>query len=525
VDQAQAASTGRRVAGAALLLAAGVLLSRLLGFVREVVLAGLVGRNAATDAYSAAFQLPDLLNYLLAGGALSIAFLPLFERVRSERGHAAAERLTANVLGTLGAFALALTAVLWLLADRLVALQFGFPPEQHALTVRLTRIVLPAQVFFVCGGIVRAALMADGHFRSQALAPVLYNLGIIAGGLALSAQLGVEGFAWGVLVGAALGALGSALWEARGRVRVGWRVAPRDPDFRSYLALAAPLMLGATLLTVDEWYDRWFGARLGEGTIATLRYARQLMLVPVAFVGQAAATAALPALSRLVAQGRREELDELVRRSLQASLALGLLLGAVLIALARPAVVLVYVRGAFTAADAVPVTQALQIFACAVPGWILQTLAVRPFYARGDMWRPMLLGSVVTLAAIPLYVALGPRLGASGLALAGTLAISANALATLALARRLHGAPAFGALLGTTLRTLAAALPAGVAAWAAAEAIAARSGQGALAAAAALAGGGAAFLALALPLALWLGDAPTRDALRAIARRLPRRRG
>jgi putative peptidoglycan lipid II flippase len=522
VDEAQAgASAGRRVAGVALLLAASVLASRLLGFVRDVVLAGMIGRNAQTDAYSAGFMLPDLLNHLLAGGALSVAFLPVYERLRKQRGAAAAHRFTATALGTMGALTLALTALLYAFAEPLVAWQFDFPPEVHALTVRLTRIVLPAQLCFVCGGILRAALMADGHFRSQAAAPLLYNLGIIAGGLALAGATGVEGFAWGALGGAVVGALGSALWEARGRVPLGARVAPRDPDFRAYLWLAAPLALGASLLTVDEWYDRWFGARLGEGAIATLRYARQLLLIPVALVGQAVATAALPTLSRYVAEERRAELDALVNRSLQASLALGVLLAAALFATAAPAVQFVYVRGAFTPADAAPVIEALRIFAFAVPGWILQTLAVRPFYARGEMWRPMALATAVSLAALPLYAALGPRLGASGLALAGTLSISASAGVTLAFARRWHGAPALRALAGTALRSAVAVVPAALWSRHVAEALA---GEGTAAAALALLAAGAVFAALALPL-LWLcGDAVTRDALARVWRRLVRRR-
>jgi putative peptidoglycan lipid II flippase len=526
VEEAQAdASAGRRVASAALLLAASVLASRLLGFGRDVVLAGLVGRNAQTDAYSAGFMLPDLLNHLLAGGALSIAFLPVYERIRKERGAAAGQRFTATALGTMGALALAATAAMFVWADPLVAWQFGFPPEVHALTVRLTRIVLPAQLCFVCGGILRAALMADGHFRSQAAAPLLYNLGIIAGGVALAGATGVEGFAWGALGGAVVGALGSALWEARGRVPVGLRVAPRDPDFRAYLMLAAPLALGASLLTVDEWYDRWFGARLDEGTIATLRYARQLLLIPVALVGQAVATAALPTLSRYVAEGRSQELDRLVDRSLQASLALGVLLGAGLFAVAAPAVTFVYVRGAFTPADAAPVVEALRVFAFAVPGWIVQTLAVRPFYARGEMWRPMALATLVSLAVLPLYAALGPRLGATGLALAGTFSISLSALVTLGFARRWHGAPGLSALLRTGLRTFAAAAPAAWLAGLVAEHVAARTGAGTLGAALAVGAGGLVFGAVALPLAWRLGDAATRNALTALARRLRRRRG
>jgi peptidoglycan biosynthesis protein MviN/MurJ (putative lipid II flippase) len=139
------------------------------------------------------------------------------------------------------------------------------------------------------------------------------------------------------------------------------------------------------------------------------------------------------------------------------------------------------------------------------------------------MWRPMALATAVSLAAIPLYAALGPRLGATGLALAGTLAISASAGVTLAAARRWHGAPALGALLGGALRTLGAAAPAAVAAHFAAAEVALRTGSGTLAAALALGAGGLAFAAVGLPLVWSLGDAPTRDALRRVARRLRRR--
>ena len=402
---------------AALLLAGSVLLSRVLGFVREAVLAWRVGVGPETDAYYAAFQIPDLLNYFLAGGALSIAFIPFYTRTRERRGEEAARKLYATVLGTVGVLAVLATAVLWIWAEPLVAFQFRrFDAAQQALTVRLTRIVLPAQIAFATGGILRAVLMAHGHFRSQAAAPVLYNLGVIAGGVLLAPSLGVEGFAWGALVGAFVGPLGAALLEARGRVPLALRVAPGDRDLWRYLALAAPLMLGVTLLTVDEWYDRWFGQLVGTGAIAALFYARRLMQAPVAVVGQAVATAALPALSRLWSEGRREELDALVLRTLQASVALGVIAAGAMIALADPIVTLVYVRGAFEAADAGPVAWLLRVFCLAVPGWIAQQIGVRAFYARGDTWRPMLLGTAIALLAIPLYLALAPRLGAAGLA-------------------------------------------------------------------------------------------------------------
>lgn len=520
------ASAGRRVAVAALLLAASSLLSRLLGFVRESVIAALVGRGRTTDAYNAAFQIPDILFYLLAGGALSVAFIPLYQEVKQQRGTAAAERLLATVLGTMTALTVSATLVLWIAAEALVALQFPrFEPEARSLTVSLTRVVLPAQVFFLAGGIVRGALMAEGRFRSQALAPLLYNLAIITGGLLFARSYGVAGFAWGALAGAALGSLAPALIEARGRVRVGFRVAPLDPDFRRYLWSALPLMAGVTLITVDEWYDRWFGGVLAAGSIATLVFARRLMQLPVGIVGQAVATAALPALSKLVGEGRRTELDALVERTLQASLAVAILLAAGTAALAEPFVRAVYVRGAFAAADALPVAHALQLFCLGVPGWVLQTVAVRPFYARGDTWRPMLLGSAFVVAALPLYLWLGRAWGTGGLALAGSLAITLNALATLLVARRLHEAPRFAPLLGTLLRSLAFAAPSALlAGWAAGLAAERAGWNGFAGALLELVAGGLVYAASALPLALALGDAPTRDALRRALRRASGRR-
>jgi putative peptidoglycan lipid II flippase len=402
-----------------------------------------------------------------------------------------------------------------------VALQFPqFDAEQRALTVRLTRIVIPAQVFFTAGGILRAALMAEGRFGAQAAAPIVYNLGIIIGGVVGAEALGVEGFAWGALFGAAAGPFGVAFYDARRHFPIALRVAPLDPGFRRYLVLVLPLLAGVTLLTVDEWYDRWFGGLLETGTIATLVFARRLMQAPVGLVGQAVGTAALPALAELHEQGRHAELGQLVLRTLQASLTIAVAIAAALAALGAPSVRLLYERGAFTAEDSLAVTGALTIFCLAIPGWVVQSIAVRPFYARGDTWRPMLLGTVIALAMIPLYTGLGPRFGANGLAGAGALAITVNAIATLLLARRLHQQPALLPLGTTLLRALVIALPAAAAARLVATLL---EGPGTVAALVAVVAGGAVFAACVLPLALALGDAPTRELLKSLPARLRRR--
>ncbi len=442
----------RRVGFAAALLAGSTLLSRVLGALRDAVLSRLAGAGAEVDAYRAAFVLPDVLNYMLAGGALSIALLPLYTRMRSREGDVAADRLLATVLGTMTVGVTAVTLLLFWQAERLVDFALpAFDAETRALTVRLTRILLPGQICFVAGGILQAALFARERFYAAALAPLIYNATVIACGVGLSPWLGIEGFAWGTLAGAFLGPLLARLVELRGRASISFRVAPRDPLFRTYLWLAAPLMLGVTLLTADGWYDVIFGQHLGEGAVAHLAYARQLMLAPVGLV-QAIAVAALPTLTRFWEERRIEEMNQLLLRSLQVGLGLSLLAAVGFLGFAAPVVTLFYQGGQFSPEDSRQVISLFRILSVAIPAWTVQQIAVRAFYARSDMWRPMLLGTAVAILALPVYFKMSEGFGVEGLAMAGCTGMLANALATLFLARRLHGAPVLAHLVGTFVR-------------------------------------------------------------------------
>jgi putative peptidoglycan lipid II flippase len=494
-----------------LLLAASGLLSRLLGLVRDRVLAYQIGASSQTDAYGAAFLIPDILNYFLAGGALSIAFIPLYSRLLAKEGDASAARLFDKVLGTMGVVVVIATALLWWQAGALVPKLFGgFAIETQGLTVRLVRILLPAQIFFVVGGITRAVLMARGRFGSQAFAPLVYNLGIIVCGLMWGAQLGAEAFAWGALIGAAVGPCLIPLVQLYRdpALRPRPRFTPFDPAFLRYLAMAAPVMFGISLLTVDEWYDKIFGSWLEEGTVAYLGYARRLAQVPIGVVGQAIATAALPTLAKFWASGRRDEVDRTLLAALRSGLALGILAGVGLYVFAHPVVATLIETGRFSAADSDRVAAVLMIFAIAIPAWITQQIAVRAFYARGQMWFPMLLGTAVAGAFIPVYFALGTS--AEGLAVAGVIGMTASAALTLGLARQRHGGPTLLPLAATGLRAAGIAAVAGVVAgWA---------GSLVQGGPATLALGGTVFAALSLAGATWLGDEPMRAAAgRALA--------
>jgi putative peptidoglycan lipid II flippase len=177
------------------------------------------------------------------------------------------------------------------------------------------------------------------------------------------------------------------------------------------------------------------------------------MLVPVAVVGQAIATAALPALTQLWERGRREEANSTLLRALQGGASLGLIALMAFVMLAEPVVEVFYQRGAWTADDTRIVARLLFILALAIPAWVLQQIVVRAFYARGDTWRPMVLGTVIVILAIPFYRGMALRYGVEGLAWAGVVGMWVNFLATMVLARVQHGAPGLPAFLRTSARS------------------------------------------------------------------------
>lgn len=436
------AGAGRRVAGAAGLLAGSVLLARVFGYGRDALFAMEVGVGGGADAYFAAFMIPDILGYLLAAGAAATAVTPPYLKRLESEGEEAAARFASVIVGSVGTLSIAFTIVLWLQAEPLLRLQFpAFDDATLAETTRLMRIVLPAQIFFLTGGVLRGVLMAHGRFWPQALAAVVYSLAPIVGGLLIE---GADGFAWGTLVGAAIGQWAIpayALRQLPGAV-AGVRVGLFDADFREYVWLALPLMLGVGLTTVDEWYEKWVGGTLATGAIAAITYARKLMMAPVGVVGQAVGAALLPSLTALHQRDDAPGFRSLFTETLRTTLGLGLLAAGALAVLATPAVSFLYERGRFSEANTREVAALLLILSVAVPGWVVQQVAVRGFYARGEMWLAMGLSTVVALAVFPLYLAGGQAAGISGLAMASAGAITLNASITIVWLRLRTGAPA-----------------------------------------------------------------------------------
>ena len=241
-------------------------------------------------------------------------------------------------------------------------------------------------------------------------------------------------------------------------------------------------------------------------------------MVPVGVIGQAIGAAALPVLANLWASGRVQELDDVLGRTLRVALGLGVLCGAALFVLADPIVEVFYHHGRFDAEASRNVAHLLTVMTLATPAWVAQQVAVRAFYAREDTWRPMILGSVVALAVLPLYLVLREDRGVEGLAAAGVIAMTGNAVATLVWARLRHGAPRFRPLVDALARSVLVALPAAFAATVVQSGAEVR-----LAAAVDFALGGVVFVAVAGLGVFWVGDPALREVIRSAVDRLRRR--
>jgi putative peptidoglycan lipid II flippase len=413
-----------------LLFMATVMLSRVIGYVREAYIAFAFGAGPQTDAYVAAFTLPDWLNYIVAGGAASITFISIYTRFLAEKRDADAQKTFSVVITVMTAVMIVGTIITEIFTPQFVRWMFrGFSPEQVDLTVQLTRILLPAQIFFYVGGVVSAVLLSHRLFLLPAFGPLLYNLLIILGGVIGGRHLGIASLAYGALAGAVAGPfLASVIGAAR--IGTGYRLSfdVTNPAFREWVKLSIPLMLGVSLVTADDWILRHY-ASSGVGDIARLNYAKRLFAVPIAVLGQATGQASLPFFARLFNEKRLKEFADTVNDSVYRVSAVSLLAAGWMMAAAFPLIDLVYRRGRFLVSDTQTTAVYFFWFSLSLALWSAQGLYARAFYAAGDTLTPMAAVTVITAASLPVYSLLFHRYGVVGLAYASDIGIGVNLLA------------------------------------------------------------------------------------------------
>jgi len=417
---------------ATVLLMTAMVLSRIVGYVREAYTAWAFGAGPTTDAYIAAFQIPDFLAYLVAGGTISITFVSIYTRFLAEKREEDAQK-TFSVIITVMTLVLGLGVILAeIFTPQITRLMFhSFKPEQLDLCVHLTRILLPAQIFFYVGGIVSAVLSSRRLFLFPALGPLIYNAFIILGGVTLSHSLGIASLAYGALVGTFVGPF---LINAIGAARVGTGYSlsfdVRNPAFREWIRMSIPLMIGVSLVSADDWILRYFASD-SAGAISHINYAKRLLQVPIAILGQAVGQASLPFFARLFGEKRMPEFADTVNGSVYRTSATALLATSLMMAAALPVIDLVYrlPHGHFVFSDSQATATYFFWFSLSLVFWAAQGLYARAFYAAGNTLTPMVASSLITVASLPMYRALYHAFSSVGLALASDLGIAANCLA------------------------------------------------------------------------------------------------
>ena len=421
---------------ATLVLMVSTFLSRIIGLVRVKYILWLFGRGMTADALNGAFVLPDMISYFLVGGAGSIAFVTILTGYRDTGREAQGQRSLSVILSTMYLVLGAAILLAEVFAPWYIHWWFnGYDADKAALTVKLTRILLPAQLFFFAGGVFGAVLLVRKQFNVQAVTPLIYNLGTIVGGLLLVKTMGVSSLAIGTTAGAFFGPfLLNWIYARRAGTRYTFLLDWRDEGLRAWVRLSLPLMAGVSLVSADSWIIAHFASKIG-GAVSQFTYAKQLFTAPMAVLAQAAGAASMPFFANLWAQKKHFEFATRVADSVSRVSCLGLLAASLMVSLGLPLVDLIFVGGRFTAADARECAAYFAVFSVSVFLWSAQAIYARAFYAAGNTFAPMLAGTIVTVVSLPVYAALFQWKGAMGLAIASDIGI---AIQTVTIAVMLH---------------------------------------------------------------------------------------
>lgn len=446
-------SQNNRMARAAGIVMVAFVLSRLLGLVREVVIARQFGTSLELAAYLAAFRVPDFIFYLIAGGALGSAFIPTFTAYLAGGNEEEAWKLASAVLNLLllGLSALAiLAAALTPLLTRLIAP--GFDPATQRLTAQLMRVMLVAPVVFGISGLLMGILHSHQHFLAPALAPALYNSSIILAAVFLGPRMGVRALAAGVVIGAFL----HLLIQLPMVIQVGARYAPllglHHPGVREVGRLMGPRILGLAAVQINFVVNTMLASGLGAEALPALNYAWLLMMLPQGVFAMALATVAFPTFSELTAREDVTGLRHTLVAILGAVLYLTVPASAGLFLLRTPLIEVLLQRGAFTQASTQAVAFALQFYALGLFAHATVEIIARAFYALHDTRTPVVIGMAAMGGNILLSLLLIRRLSYGGLALANTLATVGEMVVLVWLMRRRLGSLAGPRLANTVLR-------------------------------------------------------------------------
>jgi len=433
------------IARAAGVVSGATLLSRVLGFVRDLIIARTFGAGTTTDAFFAAFRLPNMLRELLGEGALSAAFIPVFTESLTKRGREAAWRLVWTVFTLLASLLVLLSLAGIVLAPalvRLIAPGFQALPSKLNLAILLARVMFPYILFVGLAALLMAILNAMGHFATPALSPTMLNIAMIGCALYLAPHLDppILSLAIGVLLGGA----GQLLIQ----IPVAWRrgmsahrgLHLRDPSIRRIARLMAPGVAGLAVTQLNVFVGTLLASFLGEGSISILYYAFRLIQFPIGIFGVAIATAAFPTMARQAANHSLEEVGSTAAYALRLVLFVTLPSMVGLLVFRVPIVQLLFERGAFDRTVTLATADVVFFYTLGLGAYVSTRVLVPAFYSIQDTGTPVKIGAVAVLVNVLSSLLLMRPLGAGGLALATALSSFVNLGLLLTTLRRRLGA-------------------------------------------------------------------------------------
>ena len=416
-------------------VASGTLMSRVLGFAREMLMAASLGTGPIADAFYAAFLFPNTFRRLFAEGAFNAAFVPLFAKEIEANGVGGAKRFSEEVFGVLFTTLLALTIVMQLsmplLVRYLIAPGFADQPEKLSVTVTLATIMFPYLICMSLGAMMAGMLNSLRRYFAAAIAPVFLNI-ILIGVLAYAWYAGMDGpaagyaLAWGVL---AAGLVQLAIvWVAvrRAGVSIGFRWPRLTANVKRLLWLALPAAITGGITQINTLIGTAIASGQ-QGAVSSLTLADRIYQLPLGVVGIAVAIVLLPELARALKAGNPTEASNLQNRSVEFTLFLTLPAAAALLTMSEPIIRVLYERGAFTPDDTVLVSSILAIFGLGLPAFVLIKAFTPGYFAREDTKTPMIFAAISVAVNIAVALTLFPSMGAPGIATAAAVAGWVNA--------------------------------------------------------------------------------------------------
>ncbi|MDQ4035711.1 MAG: murein biosynthesis integral membrane protein MurJ [Chloroflexota bacterium] len=453
--------TGRVLVTASLILTVAALASRLLGWIRLLVIGSQFGASRELDAYFAAFRIPDAIFQLVVAGALSAALIPVFSGYRARGQDEEAWKLASSVINLVLIALAALSLVMAIFAPLLVPIVApGFDAPTTELTIRMTRVMLISPVLIGMGAVVTGILNSYQQFTVPAIAPLLYNLAIIFAAIFLAPIMGVEGLA----VGVAIGSLAHLAVQLPNLGRVGQRydltIGLGHPGVRRVAWLMGPRTLGLAAGQINFLVSTVLASGLPEGSVTAYNYAFQLSQIPVGVIGVSIAVALFPTLSQDAALGRIGEIRRQVANAVRVLVFVAAPLTAIMVVLREPLTSVFYQYGLFSQSATDRTASTLLFFALGLVGHIVVHVLTRAFYAMQDTRTPVAWAIIAVAINVPLMAMLVGPMGVEGLALALSISSVLEVIGLLWYLRRRIESVDESAIARTVVRSGVAALAA-----------------------------------------------------------------